>query len=62
MAEEGDKSMIKFFLNKFIPDTSLAFGKDGEGSSQPVVNITIGNTDEPVTIDQESSKNPEEEQ
>lgn len=54
MAEDGDKQMLKFFLNKWLPDSGIAFGKDEE-SSQPAITINIGGTeDAPKTIEHEN--------
>lgn len=53
MAENGDKQMLKFFLNKWLPDSGIAFGKDEGGSAQPTININIsGTTDGPQDVEQ----------
>ena len=52
MAENGDKQLLKFFLNKWLPDSGIAFGKDEE-SSQPSITINIGATEGGNTIEHE---------
>lgn len=59
MAEDGDKVMLKFLLNKWMPDTSIAFGNNSE-QSQPVVNITIGDNSQGVTIEGEAQQTEQE--
>lgn len=59
MAEEGDKQMIKFFLNKWLTDTSMVWGgkEEDSGGSQPAITINVQSKDDgSVTIDGSSGK------